>query len=54
VLAIDQCRPGSFQGGANAEPLPAVELAATVTLAVDVTNPPPTTQLAISEGGSKR
>lgn len=36
VLAIDQYRPSSFDGGANAEPLPAVELAATVSVTLDV------------------
>lgn len=32
AIATDQYRPSSWQGGVNAEPLPAVELAATVTL----------------------
>ena len=35
VLAIDQYRPSSWAGGVNAEPLPAVELAATVTVTAD-------------------
>lgn len=32
AIQTDQYRPSSWQGGVNAEPLPAVELAATVTL----------------------
>ena len=32
ALAIDQYRPSSWAGSPNAEPLPAVELAATVTI----------------------
>jgi len=32
ALAIDQYRPSSWAGGVNAEPLPAVELTATVTV----------------------
>lgn len=32
ALSADQYRPTSWQGGLNAEPLPAIELAATVTL----------------------
>lgn len=34
ALAIDQYRPGSWAGGVNAEPLPAVELAATVSVSL--------------------
>jgi len=33
ALRIAEYRPGSFTGGVNAEPLPAIELAANVTLA---------------------
>jgi hypothetical protein len=32
ALATDQYRPSSYGGGANAEPLPALELTATVTV----------------------
>lgn len=34
ALVTDQYRPGSYQGGVNAEPLPAIELAATVTVTI--------------------
>jgi hypothetical protein len=32
ALRTDQYRPGSWAGGVNSEPLPAIELSATVTL----------------------